>query len=133
MRTTPRSAESDPLTRSWAHWPHDTIWRLCLVGLATVLAAACTVAVLGLTTTPAQASPPKLPTDTSYYMSSKGFNTAYNLGCAQANADNQTGQDSFVVLDYGVQTSSNDGTFDVVNNTYWSYQDVEDSAEGFVW
>jgi hypothetical protein len=109
------------------------MWRLCLAGLATIFVAACTVAVLGLTTKPAQAAPAKLPTDTSYYMSSKGYNTAYSLGCAQANADNQTGQDSFVVLDYGVQRQSNDGTIDTVNQAYWSYNDIEDSAKGFVW
>jgi hypothetical protein len=61
------------------------------------------------------------PVDYSFYVAPSDTNgTAWQLGCNQADYDNiDVNYDSFVVLDFGVQTSDGSGTILVGSNTEW--------------
>ena len=90
----------------------------------------------------ALAVPTKPPTDTTYYVQypynggttpDTGSN-GYAAGCAQGTFDSShNNADSLVVLDFGAQKSTNDGTYLPLSNTPVTYANDEHYAENFAY
>lgn len=68
----------------------------------------------------------------SFYVWTANANTIATLGCNQGHADAASGQNSEVILDFGVQWSDNSKTL-TTNGLYLSIAQIENMAEQFVY
>ena len=100
--------------------------------LRTILSALVAVGLILVPASPSAATPPKPPTDWSWYALSYSPSWAYNTGCSQGEYDaSHNSADSVVVLDFGGQTSGNTGTYLPKNGTYITYAQAESMTEQF--
>jgi hypothetical protein len=79
---------------------------------------------------PAGATPPKPPTDESFYVNTSSTTTAYNLGCSQGSADASSGSGSMAYLDFGGQNSSG-GTDTAFGGIALTYSQIENIGLAF--
>lgn len=82
---------------------------------------------------PAGATPPKPPTDESYYVNSSSTSSAYNAGCSQGSADKSSGVGSMAYVDFGGQNSTGTNTsFGGITLTYSQIENIGLSfAQGY--
>jgi len=100
--------------------------RLVLVGAMILVAPLVGVFEFA---TPAGATPPKPPTDESYYVNSSSTTSAYNVGCAQGSADKTSGSGSMAFLDFGGQNST--GTNTAFGGITLTYSQIENISLAF--
>lgn len=76
----------------------------------------------------------KPPTDWSYYVAPGDTGSrAHDLGCSQAEADNSSGHESFVILDFGAQRRNGKGTYLAGSTVYWTNAADENYALRFAY